>query len=599
MRIVSVLLIGLFQFVGVALADIHVELNVTPQKGTVNDIYSLEVTIRGEEAEQVGAPVFSKDSSFQVHKIGTSSNVSIVNFEKNVSVTYSFQIDAARSLTPGKYPLPQGYVEVAGEKLPLKRPVIEIVDKAVRTKEPQELDFTQIVSKTSPYVGEQIQYRTEVLATERFAKGEVGDVEINGFWRESFGQYHEQWRQAPGGAGRIYTLLEALYPMKPGSLTIPERIITASISRRSSQGSSRIDEAWADLIGSSVFNVEQKRFAAAPVELNVRPLPKPEKPHSGYIPVGRVELMDSLDKTLIREGETISLTLVITSDANLKPYELGEPIGEHSSHFTHYVDSPKLLAVVRKSKVIMEKTFTIAFVPKEAGTWKLPQFEIVSFNPQKEQYESALTKAHTVSVIEDATSNTLHVVTKPSVQVQQDEVPVQAEPKTPLGSDLHPQRMSHEAASNSFALPNILSILWIILIPLVAIGFRAGGTVKKQLKNPRKKQQSKAIAQAIADINAISIQQGNREKADMLSSIIKKYLQTTIVDANETLATGKLKTILQNAFPDSKVAESVESFLLSLEPFQFGSARLESGKFEEMTETLKSLILEIEKLREK
>lgn len=399
------------QFPSTCIAEEKPKINLTviPDSGTNDTKFFLQVTVSGENVSDFKMPIMRENENFSVAIHSNSVQEQQINGVSSQQKTFIFSLTPKSYLKSGEYATPNGLVEYKGEKfrLPTKKVIIEsskaFVGSALKTPSKDGFNFVQIVSNEKPYVGEQISYRVEIIAPSNMLKAELDDFQVEGIWRERFGQDEKKQRQAFNLT--IHSFSESWFPIQSGTIAVPERRLNVALQQLtrvpSNLGlSNQLLNNLLPLI--SQFSTEEKTVTAPAISVEVRPLPYPTTPLTGHIPVGELDITSSIDKEESKVGEPITLTIQVSGDANLKPLEIGKALTPmKDSELKRYDEKPILKKVVNNPEVFFYKTFSITLIPLTNGNIKIPQFQFNWFDPKEEKYKSEITIEKFVSVVGD------------------------------------------------------------------------------------------------------------------------------------------------------------------------------------------------------
>jgi hypothetical protein len=172
------------------------------------------------------------------------------------------------------------------------------------------------------------------------------------------------------------------------------------------------EEVW-PLLNSDLQQTVRETVTAPALTLEVQPLPPPPAPGLAYIPVGPTTVRASVDKTVVKQGEGVTLTVEVESEGNLRPYEL--PLGELQG-FKVYPEKPSLATEVKEGRVIFKKRFIVAFVPERSGEVVLPRVRIVNFDSRRGEYQFHDTPETALTVIPDEPPPQNDLPTQPAVE---------------------------------------------------------------------------------------------------------------------------------------------------------------------------------------
>lgn len=600
MRFKLLLFFIFFSICNTAFAEVAVNLSVDPTSGSKNERYLLKLVVSGDFF-RLSRPEFNKSSEFELNFSGSRSNTQIINFEKHQEVTFSYLVSVEEDLKVGKYQLPGGKVEIDGEMKEFLGPEINIVEGNV--SQPKSLDnnstvnanklgidFTQVVDNEEPYVGEQVVYRAEIASNKSILNASLDDLSLNAFWRESFGNKAEQKRNL--GNVLVFSLLDGIFPNKEGEQLLPPRKFKANvevIETRSPQRSwDLFDRFFEDMDVFAPRRLQAVELLAPGLKIKVKPLPPPPKNNLSYIPVGKVQVNSNLEPQNIKQGESLTLTIEIDGDANLRPYDLSLPQGKDLDNFKIYTDRPKIEVTPRGNKLYFKKTWKLALVCPKAGKFQLPQYEVISFDPQSKQYKTETTLTKEIEVLADLGNNNLVIYGEPQGEkegsLQDNRKAIQL-----LSEDLRPQHISASLYQPAYKFSNRLLLL-LCLFPLISFSICYLHNKKiKSLNNPGKVLSRKAFSKAV------SLLQEKNITPDMLAAIFKTYLGEKFAVPAESMTAAEVKILLSEKSKNPELASKSEELLGKLQKYLYAGLRIEDLSLATLVEQAKNLIMEIEK----
>ncbi|MCB0344553.1 MAG: BatD family protein [Bdellovibrionales bacterium] len=553
-----------------ALADVRASVNISPDSGTVEDIFEMVVAVHGDPSGSAGSPKFEDSPNFSVNSLGQSSKHLFINGETTSVRTFRYQLIPSSSLKPGTYNGPKSYFEVNDNKVYLSQPKIEIVGgKAGSPSSQLDIDLTQTLSDPKPFFGEQILYEATVISKHNWRNARMSEIEYDGFWNESFGDESQISKDLPGGA-RMFTLRTALFPVKSGKIHVPERSLTIDLRlERPSPSRRRFDPMWGSLPDAfdRYYQTVSKRLVAEPVYADVRPLPTPPAGAQSYIPVGKVTLAASVDKKLVQLGEGITMTIDFYGNANLRPLQLPKSgIESTKDSFKVYEDEPEIERFVEKNQIFFRKKFSLALVPKKSGKLKLPTFKLAVFDPKTEQYYWLETPERVIHVTPALDQESL-VISAPEIT----QGGTSKQQVTLLGEDLLPQHVGKQVLSPASRVSNSLFISLLLLFP--ALGF-AGNYYGRKLaairSNPALAAKRLAMTTAASALNTC-VKNGSADSSELLS-IARKYFGDRFERRGESLTSSEIKSIISKQTNDEQLAENLAGALSQLEHSQYGAA---------------------------
>lgn len=412
-------------------ADVNVE--VFPQEGNANETFRLEVTVKN--GSDYSLPRFETHPQFQLESAGTTTSQTIINGKMSAEHSFTFRIAPKAKLQPGDYNTPAGEIDVDGTTFsiaPQRFKVTPADAQQQSSRKIPQIDFAQTVDNSRPFVGQQILHTTKLATSIDIRNPQFGEFSPQGFWKESFGDAAQQQKNI-GRSTVLVNFYEALFALNSGEVTIPARNLDAEaatqnrrVAPQRQRGSSVIEQfLFNDMMQFGLQSYEQISLQTEPLTLNVRELPQPPFP-AKHIPVGKMAIQSAFDKTEANTGDSITLSVIIAGDGNLRPLTLPSFPKEVEQNFRIYQDSPELKTEVLAGKIIFTKTFKIALVPNGGGTFNIPALDVLTFDPETESYKTLSTKAATITVKGAAVAPTPVVS-----QTEEEQVATPEQPQTP------------------------------------------------------------------------------------------------------------------------------------------------------------------------
>ncbi len=595
--------------------ELQVEQNVSPETGTVNDIFELEISVSGTERGNVSQPSFEENSNFDLIQHSTAVNQLLVNGKASFRYSYTFQLSPKPDLKPGRYDLPRVSVEGSGKQTSLKPLTITITDEPQTETSPsgtsrdtqnKEVQFLQNVENTAPYVGEQLLYQAQIVTSKRLFNASISETNFAGFWHESFEKNRETTHAFGNDNFTVYLVKEALFPTEPGQVTIPARILNTQIEseKKREHHFDRYGGVWGGLFSFDMdpsFNLVKKRIASEPITLSIKPLPEPPVRGLSSIPVGKVKLAFSVDKTALKQGENLTLVIELYGDANLRSYEL-PPLSESDKrNFKSYVDSPALDLFYEKDRVFFKKKFSMALVPQRSGTLSLPRFSIVTFDPSQKEYKILETPQRVVEV--EAAPGTKESLNPGAVLP---ETPVVGEEKKEekkqeiqiLGEDLLPQHLSGSIGEKK-CTPHP-AIFWsvLVLMPALSLLLWRWGT-EKHLRDssPHLLAQKNAKRDVTTFLDEVLKKRVTGELSllsEEVPSLFLRYLSDRFQVQGSALTPSEAATFVYEKTKDDSLKKETKELLSSFDRVRFGGASHTVETVEQTIHAIKNLISRID-----
>lgn len=386
-----------------AWADVSVSASVDRNQATLEDEIYLTVAVQGSLAGS-SEPVLPPMPAFKAIQSGTSSSIQIINGNIEMKKEFSYilipknegtftidpiavfvsgreyrsnpiilQIGAARQSAGGGGPAPRApawNIPQPGEEDAV--PVPE--------NEGREYWITAEVSNPNPYVNEQILYTFRFYTRVNVGTAQLTIPEFQDFWSEEVVPEKKYYKTIGGDRYVVSEKVIALYPLKSGSLEIPETSLRIEVPEEVR------DRFFNDPFFSfPSLKMKQKNLRAKPILVSVQPLP-PGKPDNFTNLVGQFGLSVNLSQSEIKMGDSTTLNVELSGRGNVKDAIL--PPAAESPSFKMYDDRPAVDTVKSEAGIQGKKSFKKALVPVQSGEFSVPSLSVSYFDPQKGTYEN-------------------------------------------------------------------------------------------------------------------------------------------------------------------------------------------------------------------
>lgn len=559
-----------------ALAEANVRVEVTPSHGTTDDTFEVRVILDGTNLDAYGTPQFEETDQFDIEDSGVMRHQVYVNGKGSENKVFVFQLTPSSSLKPGRYRIPAITFKAAGKNYDINEPEIDIApgatgQRAANGSEPASdngsIDFTQSVDESRPYIGQQILYKTELLSTKQIASGVVSDIPFDGFWHEPLGKPKEEMRQVNQVTVRTYESSEALFASRAGQIVIPARSLTAEIqvpvTRR------RNADDWSDMRARGfpdpfdffdASRLVKKKFTTKPLTLTVLPLPQPPAnvPATSYVPVGQLSLSAITDRFDGKAGESISYTVELTGDANLRPVELPAPTGPDLDKFKIYPDQSDIKTFPAADRMNFKKRFPISLIPRAAGTFELPTYTFAYFDPTRGQYKLLYTPHRTISIAPSDNST-------PTAVIPDSKSPDNSQ----QSSDLLPQHTGPETYLPASRPSRAALFFFVLIYPGLVVLAHLFTSARKRLEgNEQLARQKRALENLSRRLSAIS--ENSADAASELFSAIRIFVGDKLGFAGESATAGEILARSQSARLSEPVKAGLNELVKELERTDYG-----------------------------
>ncbi|MDR1760135.1 MAG: BatD family protein [Fibrobacter sp.] len=244
-------------------------------------------------------------------------------------------------------------------------------------------------AKQTVYEGEQFSLQLNIHTFEHF-QGELSALSMdlgNDFIAHRADLSNLQFKRLENTPGEMEakTNFAWIAPVKSGELTIPPFRF-----KYMKQGPPKVVEENKSGGGFSMSfksirqASEEAEAASAPVRIRVLPLPATNRPQNFSGMVGNYSFSGDFDKTELKVGDALTLSMVIKGDG--KPGTISDPELPDFSEFRAVPPEVNLSKKESGNKVITTKEIKVFLYPKKKGEFHVPEITYHWFDPAAKQY---------------------------------------------------------------------------------------------------------------------------------------------------------------------------------------------------------------------
>lgn len=415
----SILILLLIASITKASADDVSFVIKAPNIVTEGSQVSLQYILTGGTSNEINIP--DNIEGFEilygpgVSKIYNSSNIN-GKVSSQSSVIYTYTLLAKEE---GTYTLPKATVRLNGRNYTTGTKQIKVIASNNSSQSPHQGSvqssvvnpdskdskfdstdafFRLIFSKTKVYDQEAVLVTFRLYSTLSIRDvGQVQFPDFEGFIAEDVELPYNRQITEDLYNGKYYYVIDAkktlLFPQRSGKLTIPSGVldivfaVPSSYQINTPSGKSR------------VMTEERRILRTPPTTLDVMPLPTANKPLDFSGGVGNFTINSSISSDKVTANETVTLKLNIEGIGNAKLIKTPEL--EFPSSFEVY--DPKITnnLLVTESGLLGTKTIEYPFIPREPGTFTIPEIEFSYFDINTKTYKTLKTNPYTIHVAKD------------------------------------------------------------------------------------------------------------------------------------------------------------------------------------------------------
>ncbi|MCF8235038.1 MAG: BatD family protein [Bacteroidales bacterium] len=396
----TIVFIGLLIFTAASMLADEVKFTASAtQVVEVGERFQLTYEVNAEGSNFRG-PDFGKFRYLSGPYTSVSQSTSIINGKvtQNFSKKYIYTLQA---LDEGEFTIAPATIRVEGKEYQSNAVKIKVVagqggktKSSPQAQQPQRQPqmpkssasvpnaFIDVdISNSKPFVGEQLIATYNLYYRLNITRGATSKHNLTGFFVKVLKENNNinpETVVTVDGVQYYKALIKqvALFPQKSGAVTINPLEFDCRV------------EDW--------FNYQVVTIKSDPVKINVSPLPLTNKPASFSGAVGYFDISASVDKTELKANDALTYKIRISGKGNLEL--IGAPELRFPADFEVYDPKISNNIELNPTGISGTRTFEYLIVPRNHGTYNIPQVSFACFNPANEEYINLQTKAFTIKV---------------------------------------------------------------------------------------------------------------------------------------------------------------------------------------------------------
>lgn len=526
---------------------------------------------------------------FQVISRGTSSSYNIINGEVSSTVQYTYTLVP---LKKGPLVIPALPVTVGKKTLYTKMIPIEVSDSPSADSGPKDADvFVRLsVSDDAPWLGEQITCRLHLYNAVRITNaGLTLAPKFPGFSAEQLEDNRSYSRVVGGRQFDVTEIVYVLTPEQAGEHSIGPAVISCDVvSRKSSRGRSTFDSFFNDPFFGGGLNLERRRLTAAPVTVNVRPLPAYNGKESFSGLVGEFAVSAEMDQTTIDEGDSVNLAVIVSGRGNIQ--SASSPGFHLPDAFKVYEDAPVEDIAVSDAGVSGKKRFPAALVALTPGTYSVGPFSLTYFDVSRESYITISTPPIDITV--NPSDHHPPVDGDGAGEGKQEHLPRPVKKKAVefTGHDIFPVKQDLSALEHQGPIPlNIFFLLTGAPFLLYGIAVVIISRVRRKVDDATLMSRKSRAALASAGREKTTLE----ARLDLLFKAVVYAVYARAGRRGESLTYREARQMLRENGCEASVADETCRLLSEIEQARYGGRSVDTVFFEKVRTSTGALIRRI------
>ncbi|MBC2696599.1 MAG: protein BatD [Desulfobacteraceae bacterium] len=565
-----------------ASADISIGLTLDRSSVVSTDTIVMKVTVTGKRKSSF--PEIEGLSSFNVVKGGTASRLEFVNGSMSSEVEYIFYLTP---LKPGRFVVGPAQVRIKNKVYSSNR-VKLTVSKARNNQAGNEslpLFLEAGISKNNLYLNQNALYTLKLFMSEQVSDISLEMPEVQGLVFESLAEPKKYSTIINAKRYEVVELKYILIPKKLGEYSIPAAGMRMTVYKRNRRGSFFEDPFFNIRSGKPVY------LSSNEIQLDVKNLPKQNRPDNFSGLIGRFDLRARLDPVEVKANESATLTISVQGRGNVRqiPYlKLADIKG-----LKIYQDKPLLNINKGESAISGEKIMKWAIVPEKSGEYIIPSMALAFFDPEKGLYRELKTKSFSLksNPVADAESSELISISGDNHTGQKAKNNNKQE-ITRIGKDIFPVHTSVDPVKGLIQQEffNQIFILLLLAPPFIFLALLAGRTL---FKNNHKNRLN--IRSRNAGKNFLKKVRGQDLSPEEIHAAVLNYLNTRFLLKGGLLTPNEVYTLLINRGASLETASMLKNSIAQIESVIFTGEKSNSLTQiqDELTGILKSVDQEV------
>lgn len=552
---------------------------------------SLEFQVKVQGEQEVKIVEIKGREHFKIESYGRSSSYQIVNFgSPEIIHLYSFTLVGLRE---GSFEFGPVIVESNGKRSQSHSVTLKIFKETPSSTVKMKDFFVEAkLTKLSAYVSEQLIYSLKVYSKNNILNPSLELPPFTGFWKEQLGEITHTQIIKDGYPFNLSEIHFALFPLNVGKLVIGSASLHGKIyvaDKNKKRPRSQLQGILNTFMKNTSFDRHLKtrnvKIKSRAVEVDVRPLPRLNKPGIFSGLVGHFNIHAQIDKNQVKRGSSVNLRISVEGRGNL--FDLD---GELFSlkNIKIYRDKPQFNKKRDSLGIFGEKIFQMALVPQKAELFTIPSLELIIFDTTLNDYVTLKTEKIYLNILEGEErerGSSKEESNSPLGKKRKIEI---------LGEDIMPNRSSGVTLQSKVDFSKKIYALYalIFLLPSISlIGYFLQKKKDYQYSHSSALRESKAYKIFKKRINSVG---NNEHYIEESSLILKDYLGDKLNLDGRSITLFDLQRILAPRNISHQVIEDVTDVLRSFDQVKFGKMS-QSFTFRTLMTDMKKIVYRLDK----
>lgn len=561
-----------------------VEFKATPSRTRigVNERVRVEFSMN-QDGDNFNPPSFD---GFTASGPGQMISNSWVNGVRSFSKTYTYVLSPKAK---GTFTVGQGTIEIGGKTYKTS-PFKIVVGEAVANPNPQQapsyypsnpyqrqqqqdqqlaqkpgegIHLVAEIANTSPYVNQPVNVVYKLYVSPKSS--------VTNFFEKDSPQYNDFWSQIEvvdgqhmkvqngtykGEPYRYVVLRKAvLYPQKSGRLVLEPLVVELN---------TEIFTGRRDMFGRPEMEQAKAQATTGKKIINVRSLPEAGKPESFTGAVGNFDFKVTPNKTTLKDGEPMQLTVTVSGKGNLKLFTLPKP--EVPSAFEVYDPEHKENVQTPLTGMTGSITDVYTIVPNKKGKYPIKALSFSWFDLSTGKYRTVTSNEIMVDVLNVPGGNK-----EPDAVASAKQAPGTTGTFNPLMPKTSLKAMGREAFFGS-GLFYALLLLPFLCIPLVILLKKKKEAYDSDVTGVKMRQNNKLARKYLGDAKK---QLGNKEPFYLaLEKALHNFLKARLNIETSELSRENIQELLLER---NAKEETVNEFTVIMDSCEFARYAPSSG----------------------